>query len=96
MGGRFHAKRLASDLNLISSSVSLPVRPGISGLGQVQSFGRSGNRTSTDDTVSTACAMDDGCVLLPALFCLRCRFGLTYLISCEADCNKHLTARLGQ
>jgi hypothetical protein len=30
MGGRFHAWRLTTDLNLIPSSVTLPVRPGIS------------------------------------------------------------------
>ena len=41
MGGRLHAKRLASDLNLISMSVSLPVRPGISGPGH-QRASRSG------------------------------------------------------
>ena len=34
MGACFQAKRLASDLDLISSSGSLPVQPGISGIGQ--------------------------------------------------------------
>ena len=33
MGACFQAKRLASDLDLISSSGSLPVQPGISGIG---------------------------------------------------------------
>ena len=34
MGARLRAKRLASDLELTSSSGSLPVQPVISGLGQ--------------------------------------------------------------
>ena len=37
MGACFQAKRLASDLDLISSSGSLPVQPVISGLGQERS-----------------------------------------------------------
>lgn len=36
MGARLRAKRLASDLDLISSSGSLPVQPAISGLGHHQ------------------------------------------------------------
>jgi len=35
---RFRAKRLASDLDLASSSGSLPVHRAISGLGQMESF----------------------------------------------------------
>ena len=38
MGARFRAKRLDSDLDLISSSGSLPVQPAISGLGHVRLF----------------------------------------------------------
>jgi hypothetical protein len=38
MVARFRAKRLASDLDLISSSGSLPVQPAISGLGQERNF----------------------------------------------------------
>ena len=38
MGARLRAKRLASDLELIPSSGSLPVQPGISGPGQEPTF----------------------------------------------------------
>ena len=40
MGARLRAKRLASDLDLISSSGSLPVQPVISGHGQYQTLQR--------------------------------------------------------
>ncbi|MBC7717533.1 MAG: hypothetical protein H7143_11400 [Pseudorhodobacter sp.] len=42
IGARFHTKRLASDLDLISSSGSLPVQQVISGIGQKRVF-RSGS-----------------------------------------------------
>ena len=42
MGACFQAKRLASDLDRISSSGSLPVQPGISGLGHHPTFDLAG------------------------------------------------------
>ena len=46
MGACFQAKRLASNLDLVSSSGSLPVQPGISGLGQLLSLDAKGRATA--------------------------------------------------
>jgi hypothetical protein len=46
MGACFQAKRLVSDLDLITSNGSLPVQSGISGLGHFQQFERSGIATT--------------------------------------------------
>ena len=54
MGARLRAKRLASDLDLISSSGSLPVQPAISGLGQFLSLKHQEGRVANDRSQGTA------------------------------------------
>lgn len=54
MGARFRAKRLDSDLDVISSSGNLPMQPAIYGLGHFQSSDRPEDRFANDRLQSTA------------------------------------------